>query len=353
MSLLKPAVNQTAYMKAGILGFQGAGKTYTASRIAAGLVKFVKIKNPKVAMFDTEKSSDFLVPFFKEQKIEFMAAKSRAFHDLLDVIHESEKAGVHVMIVDSVTHVWRELMNAYKKRNGDRDLSMRDWGPIKDEWASFTELFVNSKMHVLALGRAGYEYDEEENERTHKKNLVKVGTKMKAEGEFGYESDILLEMERIQNLKTGKTLHRCWVIKDRWDELDGEHFDDPTFESFLPFVKHLALGEEHFGVDVSRDSTALFEGPDFGRYERLKQRDISIEELQAILIKAGLDGTSSDAKKKRTLLLEEVFGSASKTAIESKSAIEIRQGIEQIKLKTQLSHIGTWEEKKVVEDVPL
>ena len=74
MSLLKPAANQTAYLKAGILGFQGSGKTYTASRLATGLAK-MSSKQPKVAFFDTEKGSDFLVAYYKEQGIQFDVAK--------------------------------------------------------------------------------------------------------------------------------------------------------------------------------------------------------------------------------------------------------------------------------------
>jgi hypothetical protein len=45
-------------------------------------------------------------------------------------------------------------------------------------------------------GRAGYEYDHEENEDGGK-DLIKIGTKMKAEGEFGFEPSLVIEMERL------------------------------------------------------------------------------------------------------------------------------------------------------------
>jgi len=63
ISILKPAQNQTAYLKAGIMGFQGSGKTYTATRIASGLAKLSKKEKPKIAFFDTEKGSDFFVKY--------------------------------------------------------------------------------------------------------------------------------------------------------------------------------------------------------------------------------------------------------------------------------------------------
>lgn len=36
MGLLQPAKNETAFLKLGVYGLQGSGKTYTSSRIAAG-----------------------------------------------------------------------------------------------------------------------------------------------------------------------------------------------------------------------------------------------------------------------------------------------------------------------------
>jgi len=330
MSLLKVAKNETAFLKAGFMGFQGSGKTYTASRLAAGVLKFAKVKNPKIAMFDTEKSSDFLVDYFAKEKIEFLVVKSHSFKALLDTIKECQETGVHALIIDSITHIWRELMKSYQdKLRRKYGLTMADWGPIKEEWYQFTNAFINSKMHIISLGRAGWEWGQEENEETGKKTLVKLGTKMKAEGEFGYESDILIEMERIRNEKTNTDLHRAWVLKDRFDVLDGKFKDDPTFEFFLPYVQKLAIGGDHVGFDAA-NSQEIFESPDLSVYEKKKQREIALEELHATLTKLDLAGTSAATQKTRTLLLEEVFGTSSKTAIEGLTAESIKIGIQKI-----------------------
>lgn len=329
MSLLKPATNQTAFLKLGVFGYQGSGKTFTSSRIAAGLCKFAKIKSPKVAIFDTEKSSDFLVDYFKEQGIELLVVKSRAFMDLIQAIREAEAAGVYVFIVDSVTHVWRELMTSYQKKKKIDELQMRDWGPIKEEWAQFTTLFINSKMHFISLGRAGDTFDMVQDERTGKKKMEKSGTKMKAEGEFGYESDILIEMERFEDQKTFREIHRCWVRKDRWDILDGKSFDDPSFNVFLPVVQKLNLGGDHLGV-INSDSTEMFDSPDRSWYEQRKLKEIALETLKDTLTINDLDGRSDASKKNRIEVLKQVFGTSSQSAIEAKSLDDLIAGIKTI-----------------------
>ena len=328
-SLLKPSKNETAFLKVGIMGFQGSGKTFTSSRLAAGVVKYAKIENPKVAMFDTEKSSDFLTEYFAQQKIEFSVVKSRAFKDLCASIIEAQNAGYNAFIVDSVTHVWNELLSAHDLRFGRKDF-LSKLQPVKTEWAKFTELFINSPMHFFSLGRAGYQWENEIDEETGKRKTVQTGTKFKAEGEFGYESDLLLEMERVEDQRTGKDVNRCWVRKDRWDLLDGKSFDYPTFETFLPIVKKLAIGVSHVGFDNTRNSADMFDSPE-SNYQNKKQKEIALEELDATLTKLDLSGTAKETQKKRIEILEQVFGTSSKRAIEDLHTQAILNGIAAIK----------------------
>jgi AAA domain len=328
--LLKPATNQTAYLKAGILGFQGSGKTYTASRMGSGLAKLSK-KDAKIAFFDTEKGSDFLVSYFKQQGIQFDVVKTRSFSDLIQFMKEVEKEDYDVAIIDSISHVWRELTDSYQKRLNRRNgLLFQDWGVVKREWQQFTDAFINSKLHTIVLGRAGYEYDMSEDE-SGKKELLKTGTKMKAEGEFGYESDLLLEMERVKNEDGKSWTNRCYVLKDRTDTMNGKVIDYPKFEDFKSVVSFLNIGGEHMGVDTTRNSEDMFANPDYSYVERKKQRDIALEELQELLVELDLAGTAAATQKKRIAMLKEIYGTSAKTAIENMTAEEIRAGINAIK----------------------
>jgi hypothetical protein len=349
--LLKSAQNQTAYLKAGILGFQGSGKTYTATRMAAGLAKLSGKESPKVAFFDTEKGSDFFVKYFEQQGIQFDVAKSRTFSDLCQFMREVEQGGYDVAIIDSVSHVWRELTDSYaKKKRRTNGLLFQDWSNIKGEWQTFTDSFINSKIHTIVLGRAGYEYDFSEDE-SGKKELIKTGTKMKAEGEFGYESDVLLEMERVQDGKA--TINRCYVLKDRTDTMNGKVLDFPKFESFKTVIAMLNIGGEHQGIDTTRNSQDMFDSPDYSYTERKKQRDIALEELAQELTLQGLDGTSVAVKRQRVELLLEVFGTSSKTALDEMTPESIRAGVEAIGMRRNKVDVTDEDTKKLEDgDIP-
>lgn len=335
MSILRPATNQTAYLKGGLLGFAGSGKTHTAALIALGLVQQTGDKRP-VAFFDTETGSDYLIPRFKEAGVELLVAKTRSFADLLTFMQEAE-GQCSVAIIDSISHVWTELLEAYTKRLNRRNgLLFQDWGPIKTEWRGFTDLYLNTKLHVLLCGRAGYEYDFETNEGG-KKELIKTGTKMKAETEMGYEPSLLLEMERVgmdaNRLVEGKRsgwVHRCYVLKDRSDKMNGAVLDNPTYESFAPAIGFLNLGGEHVGIDTERNSEGLFDSPE-SLSERKREVLVLLELIPDEFVERGLGGTSKQAKELQVKAFKTCFGTSSWTAISAMRLEDIRDGHKKLK----------------------
>jgi hypothetical protein len=173
MALFTPATNTQAFLKAGLMGFAGSGKTYTATKLAIGLVQLMKdLKMPlgeKPALFlDTETGSDWVAPQFVEAGIPLHAAKTRAFVDLKEALREAEQ-DASVLLIDSITHFWRDLTESYaRKKNRQRGLEFQDWAVLKQQWGEFTDLFVNSNLHIILCGRAGYEYDFFEQSRGRK-----------------------------------------------------------------------------------------------------------------------------------------------------------------------------------------
>lgn len=340
MGLLKEAENQMAYCKAGILGFPGSGKSFTAMLIGRGICEI--LKNQSLAFYDTETGSDFFVSKMKADGFKFYQLKSRSFNDLCSYIKEVEAAKIPVLIIDSITHVWRELCEAYdKKLNRRGRLQFQDWAVIKGEWKEYTDLFVNSKVHIIVCGRAGYEYDYDFNE-DGTKDLIKTATRMKVESEFAFEPSLVIEMERTSQSKDelkeymGKTdyksktakqthkaetgskwIHRAYVLKDRTDTLNGQIFDYPTFKDFLPHFKALNIGGEHLGVDTSRTSTDRFdiEGKPEWKKDQ-EQKKIALEEIENWLT-TYFPGTGGKEKKAKIKVISYVFGKPSWTYVET------------------------------------
>lgn len=341
MTLLQPAENTTAKLKMGLMGFQGSGKTHTMTSTAIGLVLLMrKLGLPEgdkpIAFMDTETGSDWVRPRIEGAGIKLFTAKTRAFTDLLSIIDEAEKMA-SILLVDSATHIWREFVASYLRAKNRNSIRFDDWNFLKGEqgWQRFTDRFVNSNLHFIFAGRAGYEYDFSTDEDTGKKQLEKTGIKMKAEGETGYEPNLLVLMERKMNMLTKADEHVAHVVKDRSTHLDGMEFSDPTFETFLPHINCLNLGGKQMGIDTSRSSASSIPS-DAPRDRSRINRDIVIDEIADLLLRHDASGTSGAAQKKRSELLTKHFGTASKTAIEEAMPMfDLRAGFDSLHLELE------------------
>lgn len=339
--LIKKAENTMAFFKAGFLGFPGSGKTFTATQLAIGICKATGGK--AICYLDTETGSDFMIPQIKKVGLDAYQVKSRAFTDLLTTIQECESENITMLIIDSITHVWRDLCDSYdKKLNRRGRLQFQDWAKIKSEWAQYTDAYINSRVHIIVCGRAGYEYDYDYNE-DGSKDLIKTDIKMKVESEFGFEPSLVVLMERTSENKEeikshiGKTdrkskeakqshkpeassrwIHRAHVLKDRTDTINGSTFDYPKFEDFLPHFKALNIGGEHLGVDTTRTSEDRFDFQGRPDWERKKTRKtIALEEIQGTMVKLWPGQDKAD-KQAKLDFLEVVFATRSWKAVEEK-----------------------------------
>lgn len=342
--MLKPATNRMAYAKIGLYGTAGSGKTRTATEIAIGLHKAIGSKKPVVA-FDTEPAFSFVLPLFQKAGIELLIAdESRALSDLMKFMDEAEKVS-DIVIIDSITHVWRDAQESYLARlNQTRKqynkkplpaLEFQHWRPIKAAWAEFTDRFLSSKMHVIVCGRAGqiYEYQDKD-DGSGKKELISTGSRMATEKELGYEPSLLVEM--IADRQDGKTSNVALVQKDRSDSINGHELRMPTYESFASHFKALNIGGTHFDSMDKRDSQELFKDADESGFDQeLKRRTVLCEEI-AELLKKYYPSQSVEEKQKRVDLVEQFFDTRSWTKVEGMRADVLKSGYEAMKAKLEL-----------------
>ena len=332
--LFRKSENQQAYLKAGILGFAGSGKTYTSTKLAIGLVGHMRAHNLEMGnrpafFLDTETGSDWVNPEFQAAGIEMHVAKTRAFQDLLAAVKEAESSA-SILQIDSISHFWREICDSYMKKRNRTRLEFQDWNYLKTEWGKFTDLFVNSNLHIIMCGRAGYEYDYFEDD-SGKKQLEKTGIKMRAETETGYEPSLLFLMERHMNMENKTVWREAHVLKDRARLLDGQTFKNPEFKHFLPHIEFLNLGGTQVGVDVTRNSEGMID-PD-GKHEWAKERerrDILVEKIGATFTKAGLSAQSAAGKKRIVELLERHFGTTAWKELETMKADRLQSGMDML-----------------------
>lgn len=329
-NFFSPLENTKPYFKAAFEGFAGSGKTYTAAQVMVGLHKLIGSKKP-VVIFDTERASKFLKPLFTENSVQVFVKESRSLADLIETMRRMREGAGEILIIDSISHVWENFLESYKKKVKRTYLQFQDWGIIKPTWkAQFSDPFVTDPYHIVMTGRAGYEYDYDVNQDTGKRELYKTGVKMKVEGETAYEPDMLVLMERFEEVlgKDKKVWREGTIIKDRSTILDGKTMKNPTFADFEPSIKVMLANAAKPVTRAEADSATLFRTEEEKR-EFVKERTKILEEIEGYLVSVW-PSTSAKEKKAKIDVLEYAFGTRSWTAVTEKPPKELREGYEKI-----------------------
>lgn len=329
--------NTKPYFKCAFEGFAGCGKTYTSAQVAIGLHKRIKSKKP-IVIFDTERSAKFLKPLFEDAGIQVLLRESRSLADLKEVMKRMRGDKISdILMIDSLTHVYENFLQAYKDKPtkygkpAKTRLEFQDWGIIKPAWkAEFSDPFVMDEYHAIFCGRAGYEYDNEKNEETGKREIFKTGIKMKVEGETAYEPDMLILMERFEEIlgEEKEVWREATVIKDRSTLIDGKTFKNPTYNDFSPCIEALLHNPVPRNVIVEGDTGMLFKTEE-DKFSWKKERDKAVEELNGLLDRIA-PGSGKVEKQLKSDLLVFAFGSASETEIADMKPEAIREGYKKI-----------------------
>lgn len=322
--------NTRPFLKMGAQGFAGAGKTYTLALIAAGLHKRIGSEKP-VVIFDTERSSKFLKPFFRKLGIKAVRKESRALVDFVEAIDRCEQGAADILILDSVSHLWENFVEAFKAERRISELRFQHWGVLKPLWKTkFADRFVTSGVHILMTGRAAFEYGiGEKDPETGRREIIKTGVKMRVEGETAYEPDILIEMARFEEMdKRGKkeVWREATVLKDRSNTIDGRVFKNPTYENFVPAIEYLMDEARAEGVPEQGDDQALVRDADRARAQEPDvMRKVLLEEIEALMVSAA-PGQTAKEKKWKGDVLQLVFNTGSWTKVELLTPEQLADG---------------------------
>lgn len=331
-SFFTEAENTKPYFKAAFQGFAGSGKTYTAYKVAEGLIKKLKSKKG-IVIFDTEKAAKFLKPMAFKAGIPLLVRESRELADLKETMIRMREGAGEILIIDSISHVWESFLEAYKKKVNRTGLQFQDWGVIKPTWKrEFSDPFVNDPYHIIMCGRAGYEYADEINPDTKKREIYKSGVKMKVEGETAYEPDMLVSMERFEKIldEDKKIWREGTVLKDRSTTIDGKTFKNPTFANFESAIDVMMANPIAKNVVMSPEGdTGLLFKTEEEKYEWRKTRDRAIEELEGLLTRVAPGATGKD-KQFKLGILDQVFETTSWTAIRDIRIQDLRNGYRKI-----------------------
>lgn len=371
-------------IKAGLFGEQGTGKTTTALLFAVGLSKLYHDSAP-IFMHDTEAGSDFLVEIAAMEGVKLFNRKSRSFRDMTSGLQQAVREGACVYIEDSISSDWNELMETFKRDHGYIDqrtgervplkrLDISHWSQIKPRWNDeWVVPMLNAPLHVLTCGRQGDKWEDVPQEDGDAK-ATKVGVKMKAEGEFGYEPFLLLWMEAEQKYvgkKGGKNralqggfTHRATVLKDKSRRIQGVTFEWPdlnnykagdwkkVFNMLKPHVDFFNIKSEtpHAALSPDGRDVIFTDTGNSDYYKRKQQVTIVLEKIEETLI-AIWPGADAKSKNFKKLAIYTIFGTRSWTEVTTQPLAALEAGLIRLETIEQNTKTTPMDEEDVVNTV--
>jgi hypothetical protein len=242
-----------AYLKIGLYGPQGSGKTFTALLVAEGLAKRM---GKRVAFIDTERGTDFYAQHVAERAVhpepfDFDVSYSSSLSDALHDVKGIDLSVYGVVVIDSISALWDAAIAAYEGKKTKIDsIPMSAWGKIKKPYKDLVRSLVDMNAHVFILGR----------QKNIFKNDEHVGVGMRAEGETEYEPHICCRLESMRKPDGTAGGSIMIVEKDRSGVLHGRTIPNANFNTFTPLLQYLgdeqAQSEDSDEV-ASRDSDLL------------------------------------------------------------------------------------------------
>lgn len=248
------AVSEQKYLKIAMYGKAGSGKSFTALLLGEALAKR---EGKRMAYVDTEHGTDFYTMDVPTRNVhpkgfDFDANYSRALGTVVKDLKGLDDKETGVIVVDSMTHLWRAAVDSWQGRKTNGKLPIYAWGPIKQRYGELLEFLMNCPMHMILLGRLGLDYDKDEDGQDGV-----VGYKMKAEAETGHETHMLIRMEMVgSTTKQENPEILAYVEKDRTGILHGKTIVMPTYASLAEPSVHLLTAGTQAQIQTSASSSA-------------------------------------------------------------------------------------------------
>jgi hypothetical protein len=211
---------KNVFIKLGIYGISGSGKTWTSLAIAKGIAKRC---GSRIAVIDTENHSaeryadrfDFDVNNLDEKSAKgYMAA-----------MQEAVAAGYKVLVIDSLSHEWEAVLEYVDKQESNNN--MRAWAKATPLQRKFIDFIMGLPCHVIATMRSKTEWVIGQNEKgrttVERRGLAPVQGK-----DIEYNFDILLEINRKHSARFLKS--RIGDYQDQIIERPGEDLGKEIYE---------------------------------------------------------------------------------------------------------------------------
>lgn len=219
------AVKSKSKLRCALFGPSGAGKTYSALSIAKGI-------GGKVAVIDSERGS--ASKYADKFDFDVVDLEKKSIDEYVQFIAEAGEAGYSVLIIDSLTHAWQDLLEEVEKLANAkyRGNTWSAWSEGTPKQRALVNAILSCPCHIMATMRSKTEWQTTQDDRG-KSRPVRVGLAPEQGKGIEYEFDMLLELS---------TEHIANVIKDRTGMFQDKLLTKPGVEFGKELVEWLNTG---------------------------------------------------------------------------------------------------------------
>jgi hypothetical protein len=209
----------------------------TALRMAKGIAG--KMGCP-VAVIDTEAGS--ASKYADRFAFEVDNLEKKTIDNYLASMEAAKNAGYKVLVVDSLSHAWRELTEEVDRitQASQSKNSFLSWAKVNPKQKRLVEAILNYPGHIIATMRSKTEWVI--GEKNGKNSPEKLGLAPEQGKGIEYEFDLLVELNQQ---------HQAAVTKDRTGKFQDETLDKPGEEFGIALYDWLAGGTASPVADVA------------------------------------------------------------------------------------------------------
>ncbi|MCC2591178.1 AAA family ATPase [Chryseobacterium sp. MFBS3-17] len=183
---LRQSERKQAKIKMALQGSAGSGKTYSSLLLAKGITGG---NLSKVAVIDTEYGSADLYAHLGNYNVLSLAPPFTP-ENYIKAIDLCESEGMEVIILDSISHCWDELLDFHSKLAGN---SFTNWAKVTPRQKSFVDKILQTDAHVIATMRTKQDYVL--NQKDGKFIPEKVGLKSVQRDGLDYEFTLVFDVD--------------------------------------------------------------------------------------------------------------------------------------------------------------
>jgi hypothetical protein len=201
---LRKSERKKAKIKMALQGPSGAGKSYSAILLAQGLSGG---DMTKIAVIDSENgSADLYSHLGNFNVIQLKSPFSPERY--IQAVEVCEKAGMEVIILDSISHCWDFLLDFHASLTGN---SFTNWNKVTPRQRTFVDKILQSDTHIIATMRTKQDYVI--NNRDGKFIPEKVGLKAVQRDGVDYEFTLVFDVDIKHNATASKD--RTGLFRDK------------------------------------------------------------------------------------------------------------------------------------------